>query len=140
MVSELRSIDVDPLRGPAGQELRNALIDRLAPEGVAGPKRYRLSIVLDRRTEPLAIQFDDTITRFNLSLTAAFALLDLATGRVIYRDSARSEGSFNVVDSEFATLISEQDAEKRAAREVSEQIRTLLSVFFSRAAASAHGA
>jgi len=59
-------------------------------------------------------------------------LSDLATGQVIYQNDVRATGSYNVVGSDYATLVSEQDAEKRAAREISDEIVTLISVFFSR--------
>lgn len=131
-IAELNAISIDAASDRVGQEIRNQLIDRFGSDPASGSKRYRLSLEIEKQTQALAIQFDDTITRFNLFLTAQFDLVDLSTGAVIYRDTARSIGSYNVVQSEFATLISEQDAAKRAAREVSEEIRMLLSVFFSR--------
>ncbi len=39
--------------------------------------------------------------------------------------------SYNIRSDPFATLITEQDAERRAAREVARQIRTILSLYFA---------
>ena len=43
--------------------------------------------------------------------------------------------SYNVRGDPFATLIAEQDAERRAAREVARQIRTMLQLYFAEQAA-----
>ena len=129
----LSQIHVAPIEERIGQELRNALIDGLAPEGQAHEMRYRLSIDVDTRRQRLLIQLDDTATRFNLFMTASFVLTEVATGVSIYSDSVRLKGSYNVVPSDFATLAAEQDAEKRVAREASEEIRTLLAIFFAQA-------
>ena len=39
--------------------------------------------------------------------------------------------SYNILDSEFATLMAEKDARARAIREISEDIRIRLSVFLA---------
>ena len=46
----------------------------------------------------------------------------------IYRSAVRRVASYNVQRDPFATLAAEQDAERRAAVEVSHQIRTLLAL------------
>ena len=101
---------------------------------VGEPRRplYRLRVELARSKAPLAIQLDSTVTRFNLRLDATFTLIDAPTGQALYRDRARAIGSYNAVRSDFATLTAEQDTERRGARELSEEIRTLLSVYLSR--------
>ncbi len=130
-LAELSAIKIDHIKAGIGQDLRNHLLDRLTPNGEPDHPRYRLHVEVERDSAALAIQLDDTITRFNLTLTAVFSLSQFDTGTVLYRNNVRAVGSYNVVRSEFATLISEQDAARRAAREVSEEMRTLISVFFA---------
>lgn len=131
-VAELNRIQIDPIPDRVGQELRNYLIDRMSSLPTDAPALYRLAVSIDQSRAALAVQFDDSITRYNLTVSANFSLTDLATGETIYHNSVRSTGSYNVVESDFATLVAEQDAQKRAAREISDEITTLLSVFFSR--------
>jgi LPS-assembly lipoprotein len=126
------SIEVAEIPGRIGYELRNSLIDRLSPEGSAPDLRYLLDARLDTSKRALAIQQDETTTRFNLALDVNFMLLDRTSNEAVYRDSVRIETSFNVLEDNYATLVSELDAEKRAARQASEEIRTLLAVFFAR--------
>ncbi len=130
--AELAKIKVAPLRDRVGQRFRNNLIERLSPRGEPREPRYRLRVEITQQTVALAIQLDTTITRYNLRLNVNFALIDAATERVLYRDRTRAVGSYNAVRSDFATLSAELDTARRAAREASEQVRTLLSVFFAR--------
>lgn len=131
-LAELSTIKVAPVKGRIGYFLRTDLIKRLTPMGAPRKPRYHLRIEVARATTPLAIQLDSTVTRFNLRLDVGFTLIDARTGQALYRDRARTIGSYNAARSDFATLTAEQDTARRGAREVSEEIRTLLSVFFAR--------
>jgi LPS-assembly lipoprotein len=131
-VAELNRVEIGRISDRVGQELRNNLIDRMSTDPTGAPALYYLSAEISQSRSALAIQFDDSITRYNLAMIANIVLSDLATGQVIYQNDVRATGSYNVVGSDYATLVSEQDAEKRAAREISDEIVTLISVFFSR--------
>ncbi len=131
-VTELNLIEIAPIPYTAGQALRNSLIDRISTDPTGLPALYVLDVSLEQSRSALAIQFDDSITRYNLTMTAEFHLTERSTNQVIYSNTTRSVGSYNVVDSEYATLASQQDAERRAARVISEEITTMLSVFFAR--------
>ena len=50
---------------------------------------------------------------------------------MLYDSATRRVVSYNVRTDPFATLIAEQDAERRASREVARQIRTILSLYFA---------
>ncbi len=131
-VAELAAIEVTMISGRIGQILRNELLDRLAPGGRAGDPRYRLEVTISQSRAALAIQSDTSVTRYNVRLTAAFALIDTASGEVLYDDSTIAIGSYNAVQSDFATLVAERDSTRRAARKAGEDIHTLLGVYFSR--------
>lgn len=129
---ELASVRVDPIPDRVGQILRNELTDRLTAGVGPQPTRYRLFVELQESTAPLQIQTTDTITRYNLTLTASFNLIDSATGNVVYIDNARAVGSYDVVESEFATLVAEQETAREAARDLSSSISGLLALYFNR--------
>lgn len=172
--AELAAIEVTAPLTRLGRILENQLISDLNPAGIAVAKRYRLDVRLERNKRALAIQLDDTITRFDLTLSAFFTLRpddgqrrrqadvpDAAPAEVddiagnpaaaatvgtpeaapadpepedgappLYRSAVRRVASYNVISDSFATLIAEQDAERRAAVELSREIRTLLTIFF----------
>jgi LPS-assembly lipoprotein len=135
VIPDLAAIQVDPLYGRRGQFMRGYLLEEFNPEGVQVPAAYRLNLLLRQESNSLAIQLDNTPTRVNLTLGAVFTLTRIADGQVLYDSATRRVVSYNVRSDPFATLVAEQDAERRAAREVARQIRTILSLYFADQAA-----
>lgn len=115
-----------------GQILRNELIDRLTAGVGPQPQRYRLHIELDQQTSALQIQTTDTVTRYNLSLVADLDLLGMESGEPLYQTTIRATGSYDVVESEYATLVAEQETARDAARDLSNTIANLLALYFQR--------
>lgn len=128
---KLAQIYVEPINGRTGQILRNELLDLANPGGIPTTPAYRLAITIDVQSEGLAIQNDDTKTRYNLTLGSKFHLTDATGKEVIYSGSTQNIASYNVVQSEFANLAAANNAEKRAALVAAEQINQQLSVFFA---------
>ena len=121
---------VEPIPGRQGVHLRNQLMDGLTPEGTPSAAAYRLSIKLEDVKEGLAIQENTQITRYNYSLIAKYELRDSVSGEVLDHGTTRAIAAYNVVDSQFATQSAERDAQERAAREVGEDIRLRLGLYF----------
>lgn len=118
--------------GRTGQVLRNQLLDALTPGGTPKTAAYRLEIVLKDNKEGLAIQENSDITRYNFTLTAEFTLIDAVNNQVMNKGVSRAIAGYNVVNEQFATQIAQRDAEERAARELGEDIRLRLGVFFEK--------
>jgi LPS-assembly lipoprotein len=129
---ELAAVAVEPADARLSQLLRNDLIEALNPAGLDVPARYDLKVELDRARNALAIQLDDVVTRYDLSLAGTFELTEKGTGSTLYRSAVRRVASYNVDREPFATLVAERDAERRASRELSRQIRTQLALYFAR--------
>jgi LPS-assembly lipoprotein len=128
---QLASIFVEPVAERDGYELRNTLINLLASNGSSGGKLYRLKLTLNETNQGVALQNDATITRYNDTLTVGYVLTDDA-GKEVTRGTQSSLASYNTVNSPYATLAGQQDADKRAAQEIAERIRLDLGVFFRR--------
>jgi hypothetical protein len=64
-------------------------------------------------------------------MSAMFTLTDLSTDVIIYQGRAYSVTSYNVIESEFATVSAEKNAAERAARESGEEIFDLLVIYFN---------
>lgn len=132
--SQLAAIQVTGLSSRLGQQLRIALEDNLDPTSSGVAPRYDLAIRLRRTNKALAIQLDNTITRYNLTLAAGFDLIGREDQQVLYRSSVQRVASYNVRRAPFATLSARNDAERRAAEEMAGDIRTLLALHFQRQA------
>ena len=126
----LNQVYVEPIPGRQGVHLRNQLMDALTPAGTPSAAAYRLMIKLEDLKEGLAIRTDTQITRYNYALTAKYELRDSVSGEVLDHGTARAIAAYNVVGSQFATQSAERDAQERAAREVGEDIRLRLGIYF----------
>jgi LPS-assembly lipoprotein len=130
--SALSEIRIAPIKDRAGQQLYNYLLDRLNPRGAPDRPRFILTTTLAISKVELGIERDETATRAKLSLSANFSLRNAADNAVVYAGSSQSTNSFNIVESDFATLSAEKDAIDRAARVVSEEIKTRLGLYLNR--------
>ena len=130
----LARVRIAPIPDRVGQELHNLLRDRLNPRGQPSRPDYSLHISLSEQIEELGIRVDETATRANLKVFADFVLNDARTGRELLSGRSRSFNSYNILESQFATIFSEADARSRALREISDEIRHRLAVYFTRVA------
>ena len=130
MAPQMAAIYVEPIADRSGYELRNSLID-LFDAGGRTQKTYRLAITLQEDQKGVALQNDATITRYNNTLEASYVLSD-AKGTVLTQGAEKELSAYNVAQSPYATLVAEQDANKRAAQDIAERIRLSLGAWFRR--------
>ena len=84
-----------------------------------------------RRLEPKPVDERRTRRRPDLILSASFTLRELSSDRVLLKGRISSVNSFNILTNQFVTTFSESDARERALRELSENIRVRLGIYFS---------
>lgn len=132
VTQSLAQVSVELIEDRIGQKLRNFLLDRINPAGESAHPRYSLLVTTTSSRTDLGIERDETATRAILILNADYSLLDRVTQKPLLQGSLQSTNSFNIVDSDFATLSAENDALDRAAREISDDIKTRLGLYFSR--------
>jgi len=116
----------------AAQEMHNMLRERLNPDGAPPRPRYVLETQLTVSVARTGIQITDEATRARMTASSAFVLRAAETKEVLYRGSELSVNSYNVADSQYATLSAENDAVRRAVREISDSIRLRLAIYFER--------
>ena len=120
----LATVEVALIKDRIGQQLRNLLTAGLSPRGRSGQTNYRLTVTLTESKVTLAIRKDETATRANLTIKAAFKLLALQNpGLGTFSGSALSTNGYNILTSDFATLSAERNARNRALRTLAEEIR-----------------
>ena len=126
---QLASIYVEPVSERDGYELRNTLIDLLGSNGRLAGKRYRLTITLRESNQGVALRNDSAITRYNDTLAVNFTLTDI-NGKTLTDGSQTGLTAYNVTSSPYATMVAQQDADKRAALDIAERIRLDLAAYF----------
>lgn len=127
----LAAIRIDPLQGKAGQQLHNFLRDRLNPRGQPVSPDYRLEVLLSSTTRVLAYRSDETGTLAALSLSSRFTLRSVQDNRALYSGRVSVSTSYNILDEQYPTYIAASDALERGLRELSEDIKLRLAIYFS---------
>lgn len=123
--SKLENTRVEPIKGHLGQLLYTHLSDLLYPGGESANPEYSLHITAKKQSFPTAIQPDGRISRYNLVITADYALVDLITHQPVKggKGSARLSSSYDAVLADFATFVAEEDTTERLIKEMAEEIR-----------------
>ncbi len=127
----MAAVRIAPLPDRIGQQLHNLLRDRLNPRGQPRDAAYELKVELVESRQELSIRKDETATRANLVVSAQFFLQEAGSERILLRGLATSTNSYNILTSQFATTYAELNARKRGLREISEDIRTRLGIYFA---------
>lgn len=139
---ELAAIQIRPIADRTGQMLYNELRDRLNPRGKPAQPRYTLSVVVTETVSELAFRGDETATRANLTLLANYVLhrsvsaSGSAADEVVTHGEARIVTGYDILESQFATVISVDDARARSVKALSEDIQARLAVALSSATAA----
>ncbi len=121
----LAAVSVLPLPDRRGMKLRQVLSEQL---GGASGSAYDLEIGLSEHIDELGIRKDATSSRANFILTARFFLRE--NGQRVFGEQVQSIVSYNILDDQYATVASQANAEDRAVRQVGEQIKTRLAIYF----------
>ena len=133
--AELRAIRVDPIADRTGQRLELALRNAFNPAGIETPQRYELKTTLAIARADLGIQAQGLATRSKIDGYATFALLDLKSGKQLFKDTTHSFDTFDVEPNGYATVVNDNDTRARVAEELSREIAARLTLFLQRRAA-----
>lgn len=132
---EMAAIEVETPNSEIGQLLGSALRDELNPTAQVVPVRYTLAVGLDSDTEGLGILPDSTITRYNYEMTARARLQEKAAEGDLFSTRVARTASYNLIRQPFATLISQQDAQRRVVEEIAQELRTQVAIYLRNRAA-----
>jgi LPS-assembly lipoprotein len=133
LVSELRSIKVEPIADRMGHYLANELIFALNGTGSDVTPRYRLFISLKQRVQsPLIDTVGGRATSGTILVDAEYRLVPIGGTEPVASGVAFSVASYDRSSQRFANLRAARDAEIRDAKALADQIRTRLSADLSR--------
>jgi len=130
----MKAVDITPIPGRVGQKLRNELIFAKTGGGYGAPARYKLDIAIKESVTDELVQITGDATAQVYQLEASFKLIDIASGKVMLQGKAISRAAYNRFQEIFANVRARYDAENRAARTMSESIKTQVAAFLTNAA------
>lgn len=134
IVAESQNVEIDNIPDRDGQQLRNLLIDRLYTNGTPREPAYILKVTeLKRTIDNIGIRKDATATRGEMMITAKVRLVDRNTGSIVLEREMKASGAYNLLDNQFATLVSKESLTDHVLGELSDSIATELGLYFNRA-------
>jgi LPS-assembly lipoprotein len=133
---QLASVHIEPISERIGQILANSLRDSFNPTGARVPERYTLNVVLSTATADYVIRKDGTASRELIVVSGRFTLNENGVHDPVLSGSIRINDSYDVGESPYSVVVSNSDAQTRAAQEISVDIRTRVSAYFRRQAKS----
>ncbi len=129
---EFAAIRVKPIKDRIGQQLHNHLLSLLNPNGRPKKPRYALETDISESIVSLGVRKSAFATRANLTLRINYRLSRIPGGGTVVAGKEAIIVSYNILDSDFATLMAEKNARDRAVRELAQAIRTRLAAQFTR--------
>jgi len=133
----LNDIYVEVIPNREGQYLRNALIDNFYVSGYPESARYtlRISPIEELRVDLDVTKTADT-TRAQMRMRTVMQLFDRqaaagADGKILER-RLTAMTSYNILESQFQTRVSEQNAREDALNDIAGQIERNIALYFKR--------
>jgi LPS-assembly lipoprotein len=128
---ELSQVHIQPIANRVGQNLYNMLRDRMNPEGPPAEPKYDLAVDLTQSAVRELIQPNQTTTRSAVTFFANFQLYEHGKKEPVFKGQARATTTYDVLNDPYASVISANDASKRGAQSLADEISNRLAVFLS---------
>lgn len=122
VVAGLERIAVEVPDTRTGFLLRERLEDAFGQNRSAQPV-YRLVTRVRETRSPLGRRADDTATRYALTLTVAYDLVEIPGNRRVYRDVVTVSTTYAASVQPYAGVVSSQDGSERAVAQAADLIR-----------------
>jgi LPS-assembly lipoprotein len=126
---QLASIRVTQIAERYGQVMTNDLHDGLNPHAMQVPVVYQLEVGLRESDYQFATRQDGTPSRSSLQIIATWVLRRVADNMVVTSGAMKSSAGYDVLDNEYANVVSNNNGELRAVHQLSDDIQTRLAVF-----------
>jgi LPS-assembly lipoprotein len=135
----LQAIDVQQIDAAANTaearlavQIRNDLLFNFTGGGYSAPPTHRLKVQITGSRA--VVQIDQATALPNIEsfgLKSTYSLTEIATGKVVVSGAASTAVSYDTLGQQrFARLSGMQDAERRAAKVISDNITTRLASYF----------
>jgi LPS-assembly lipoprotein len=112
----------------AGVKLRNALIDRFYHHGTPEDPTYILTLGLRENVRNVIIERNDFASRAQLVLSADYTLRRRDTRVVVETGTLRSTSSYNILSSQYTTLVTQDEARDLAIQDLADKMTQRVAV------------
>ncbi|WP_417822870.1 LPS assembly lipoprotein LptE [Thalassospira lucentensis] len=126
--TDMSQVEVTLINDRVGQITRNLLIETLTPRGQVANPAYTLDVKVSESTSEQGFTKDNEATIANYLLEATYQLTRKSDATLLRKGTVRSRTSYNIVDSDFASLEAEKAARRDTARNLAQQIANQVAV------------
>lgn len=130
ITSDLAEIAISPIKDRLGQQLRNALVQRITPRGEAGDPRFSLKVMVTEGFTDLGYRRDSFATLGSLTMSANISLQ--GDGTSILSNTVTTVANFDYLGPRYTSLATERDAEARAITQLADEIRSQVAAALTR--------
>lgn len=130
--AQLATLDIAPIPGRVGQRIRNDLIFERSAGGEAKAATKRVEIKLTESVITNGVQITGDSTSQTYQVEAVYRIIDIATGKVDGEGRSVARANYERFAAIYANVRAREDAENRAARVISSDLKTRLAVHLSR--------
>jgi len=137
---QLSAVDVLQIQAPKGSEeariaveIRNALLYDFTGGGYPAPPTHRLKIAIASTRASIIVDVNTSRPDVeNYGINATYTLTEIGTGKVVVTGTTFARVSYDIPGQEqrFARVRGLRDAELRAAKVISDNIRSRLASYF----------
>lgn len=128
-----QNIRIENIPDRDGQFLRNMLLDRLNDDARPADARYVLEVApIKKETINQLVTKDATYTRALLKMSTTVRLIDTVYGKAVLERKFLSSGSYNLLDNQFATIVSRDSMTDNLLRELSDNMVTAINLHFAK--------
>jgi LPS-assembly lipoprotein len=127
----MRSVDIAKIPGRVGQQIRNELIYDTTGGGVQGVPEYRLDIAIRESVLNTLVNSEGDSQSQTYQLYSQFKLIRLSDNEVVLTGNSNARAAYDKVDSVFADIRAQRDAENRAAKTIADTVRLRMAAFLS---------
>ena len=126
--ANMAQVKVALINDRVGQLTRNALLETLTPRGQSSNPLYDLSVTLTESTSEQGFTKDNEATIADYLIDADYQLVRRSDSKVLRNGTVRARTSYNIVDSDFASIEAEDAARRDAARNLAQQLANQVAI------------
>jgi LPS-assembly lipoprotein len=128
-------VEFAPIPGRVGQRIRNELVfQSTGGAGTALAPSYRFEVVVKESVASTLVRSDGNAAGQVYNVNASYRLVNLKDKKVVFQGTSAARAGFERYQSVYSNVRAQEDAENRAARTISDEIKTRLAAYLSGAA------
>ena len=127
----MKTVDVTTIPSRVGQRIRNELIFQNTGGGLPDKPEFRLDITIRESIASTLVKNSGEALSQVYTLDASFKLIRLSDKKIVLEGASHGRAAFERFQQIYANVRAREDAENRAARTISDDIKTRLAATLS---------